>query len=105
MYFNGDFGEECEPFYFPISIDDKGPELRSPNGRLIFECAKTRMERYDEVLTACLIAAKRHFENEITVHSDGDLRDWQRGIMLARKVLGNIDYELKQIEEDFENES
>jgi hypothetical protein len=33
------------------------------------------------------------------------MHDWRRGIKLARSALGNIDEELKQIEEDFENES
>lgn len=71
--FNGANG--CENF--SIGLGDNG-----------FDFCKTRGLPYDSAVTACLIAAKLIFGAYIRVSSDGDLEDWESGLLAAQAVLG-----------------
>jgi len=63
-----------EPFSFPPNED--------------FEFCKTAEKPYDAVVVACLTVLAHRWPNIITVSSDGDAHEWERGVQLARKVLG-----------------
>lgn len=57
--------------------------------RLIFDCTKTAYKPYDEVVTACLIAFKHHFGDDVRVSSDGEyLGDWTQGATLYERATG-----------------
>ena len=70
-------------------IEDEGHEtfvLDYEKSR--FDFCKTARKPYDKYVTACLILAKVHFGNEITVSSDGDLEDWNEGLELVKGLTG-----------------
>lgn len=53
-----------------------------------FNCTKTAYRPYDLIVTAVLIAAKKHFGFDITINSDGEEKDWLDGRILCNNVLG-----------------
>jgi len=72
-----------ESFYFPRIVDRDQP---TEDG--FFNCTKTAYKPYDWPLTACLIVAKHHLGDGISVSSDGESRDWEDGRRLCQHVLG-----------------
>ena len=78
--FNGIGDDAYEPFAFPL-VDPGTPA---------FQAVKTEWKPYDEVVVACLIAARDHFPPDVlTIESDGDWSpDWSRGAQLYERVLG-----------------
>lgn len=54
----------------------------------VFACCKTAQKPYDLLVTASLIAAKKHLGNDIRVASDGDDTDWEEARDLCERVLG-----------------
>jgi hypothetical protein len=75
--FNGKDDESCETFRINAEIEGNG-----------WAFCKTRGRPYDVVVTACLtvLAAKHGFK----LGSDGDANDWEEGVKLASKALGEI---------------
>jgi hypothetical protein len=69
-------------------VGDKGHETFSIRRSGGDEFCKTAQKPYDLIVTAILIAAKKHFGNAIEVRSDGDNIDWEAGRDLCSKVLG-----------------
>jgi hypothetical protein len=67
--------------------DSEGGYLQVRDGKR-FACCKTAYRPYDVVVTAILIAAKRHFGAAITVASDGEDKDWEDGRMLVEVACG-----------------
>lgn len=84
--FNGDhsLNDGCETFSF-TRVDDM--EYADDHG-LIFDCTKTGEYPYDCVVTACLIASKYHFKDNIYISSDGEPEDWIKGLFLASAIIG-----------------
>jgi hypothetical protein len=85
---NGDHSKDdgCETFRF-TSIE----ELQYANEYgLVFGCTKTARNPYDIVVTACLVAAKYHFGNDVYISSDGEdeLNSWEPGFYLASAIIG-----------------
>jgi hypothetical protein len=54
----------------------------------VFEFCKTNYQPYDVVVTAVLIALKRHFGDEVTVSTDGTDKDWEDGRQLTTVACG-----------------
>jgi hypothetical protein len=50
-----------------------------------FDFCKTACKPYDKYVTACLILAKLHFGDEISISSDGDREDWNEGHWLIHE--------------------
>ena len=72
--FNGIGDKACEPFVFP--------------GTVGFNFCKTSGEPYDEVVTACLLVARDHFNGSVLeISSDGSWQDWNSGANLYTFVL------------------
>src|SRR5262249_16349367 len=86
--FNGIGEDEHEPFLFPGAVADGYLWTLQPGpGK---NACKTQWKPYDEVVTACLIAARHWFaEDVLEIHSDGDwVNAWRRGAQLYERVLG-----------------
>jgi hypothetical protein len=58
------------------------------DGPLVFAYCKTAYRPYDVVVTAVLIAFKRHFGDLVTVASDGNDANWDDGRILAEVAVG-----------------
>ena len=69
-----------KPFAFPL-VHPRTPD---------FQFTKTQWKPYDEVVVACLIAARDHFPPAVlTIESDGEWSpDWAAGAHLYERVLG-----------------
>jgi len=52
-----------------------------------FNFCKTAQKPYDIVVVACLAVLKYRLKDNIVVSSDGDSKDWTKGIELANHVL------------------
>ena len=68
----------------------------------LFAFCKTAYRPYDLAVTACLIAAKQHFGNDIYLSTDGDDKDWMDGRIMCNNLFGyglslTLDFELKQV--------
>ena len=50
---------------------------------------KTAQKPYDVVVAAILVAARYVAPGVIVVKSDGDEKDWKRGLRFAKRVLGH----------------
>lgn len=48
---------------------------------------KTARKPYDTVVVACLITLKYYLGDLLQVESDGNSKDWEEGLLLAKKVL------------------
>jgi len=53
-----------------------------------FQCCKTARKPYDDVVTAVLLAAKKHFRDDIEITSDGYGDDWSKGQELCQAACG-----------------
>jgi tetratricopeptide (TPR) repeat protein len=72
---NGIGDGEHEPFEFPGSAG--------------WSATKTNWKPYDQVVTACLLAARDHFPPAVLfIESDGQYADWAAGRALYSQVLG-----------------
>lgn len=66
-----------------------------------FSCCKTAYRPYDVTVTALLIAAKRHFGDQIAVSSDGEDAQWADGRILCETACGyGAAYHLAGSDED-----
>jgi hypothetical protein len=64
---------------------------------LYFNCCKTAYKPYDLAVIICLIIAKHHLDKDILISSDGDLDQWQDGMLICQKILGyGLDFRLKE---------
>jgi hypothetical protein len=69
--------------------DDKQEDFAFP-GRVGTNATWTERKPYDEVVTACLLAARDHFPKEqLEIKSDGDWLAWQDGILLYTETFGH----------------
>lgn len=84
--FNGAGGLGHETFYFERVVA-KGDMGTVRNGR-VFSFCKTARKPYDVAVTACLIAAKHCFGDDIKISSDGDDLCWMAGCELCQKTVG-----------------
>lgn len=82
--FNGVGDESHETFLIETNIQ----KSKWDDVDLIFDFCKTAAKPYDEVVTAVLIAAKKHFGSQIVVTSDGDDSDWEAGRLLCQHACG-----------------
>ena len=57
-----------------------------------FDFCKTARKPYDIFVTAVLLLAKKHFNKNIKISSDGDWDDWEEGKRILKSVLN---YEFK----------
>lgn len=80
--FNGVKEAGHETFYFDRDADRVRQDGRS------FDFCKTAHKPYDVLVTAVLVAAKKHFGPDIQVTSDGHDADWEEGFELAERLLG-----------------
>lgn len=58
-----------------------------------WDFCKTARKAYDVAVTACLIYLESRFPEAFSVSSDGEAKDWQDGLALARRALprlGNV---------------
>jgi len=53
-----------------------------------FQFTKTAYKPYDLAVTACLVIAKHHLGEQITIHSDGEMDNWHEAINLCHHFLG-----------------
>jgi hypothetical protein len=83
VWFNGKGDAGHETFVF--KRDKLG---RQGDGGEAFTFCKTAQKPYDLVVCTILIAAKKHFGDDIKVTSDGDETDWVDAIELADRLLG-----------------
>jgi hypothetical protein len=61
---------------------------RPDQGGEAFTFCKTAQKPYDIAVCAVLIAAKKHFGDDLKVTSDGDENDWAAAFELADSLLG-----------------
>ena len=85
-------GGDCSHETFSLSqkLSDI-PEWRQDDlkaGKSIFQCTKTAFKPYDLAVTVCLVIAKHHFGEKISVSSDGVLDNWQEAMNLCQHFLG-----------------
>lgn len=70
--------------------DSRGPHwIGTDDKQYRFACCKTAYRPYDVVVTALLIAAKRHFGDAIRVNTDGEEKDWNDGRILYTVATGD----------------
>ena len=94
--FNGTGAQAHENVYFQkdLSIDPEGYATTDGHERYFSFC-KTARKPYDKYVTAFLLLAKFHMEDDIRIQSDGDVSDWQEGIKLVNKIF-EYDVRLKE---------
>jgi len=82
-------GGDCSHETFRLERDFKPESWQEPkeNGKY-FECTKTAYKPYDLAVNCVLIIAKHHLGKQITVHSDGEIEQWQDSMQICQNVLG-----------------
>lgn len=85
---DGDCSHETFSLEQKMSNIPEYKQEKADQNKRIFECTKTAYKPYDLAVTACLIIAKHHLGNEIIIHSDGELKDFQDAINLIEHFLG-----------------
>ena len=61
-----------------------------------FEFCKTAYKPYDLAVIICLIIAKHHLADALTVSSDGTDEQWMDGKIICQKILGyGLDFQLE----------
>lgn len=90
VIFNGVGDEGCEPFVMDRQFNLREFFQTNDAGRY-FKFCKTRLEPYDALVTACLLAFKHHFGASVDVASDGDWKDWQNGWRLYSTTFPDRD--------------
>ena len=73
------FNGKGEDSYETFSIKPNTPSLNF---------CKTGRKPYDIYVTSCLVILKYYYKDEITIHSDGELYEWEDSINLCEKILG-----------------
>jgi len=53
-----------------------------------FASTKTAYKPYDLAVTLCLVIAKHHLGEQITIHSDGTMENWHEAMQLCHHFLG-----------------
>lgn len=81
--FNGE--PACEDFLLACAYEL--PHRMKEDGRCFSFC-KTQKLPYDLAVTSCLLVAKRHFGDTLSVASDGEDEDWRGARELCETVLG-----------------
>lgn len=76
-----------ETFYFPRVYEPEKWERKDSEGRY-FQFCKTAYRPYDLAVTAFLVIAKIHLQEEIIIRSDGTLNDWFDAKLLCQMHLG-----------------
>lgn len=86
IWINGDSkkGEAYETFFIPCMEESR----EADEFGLTSDLCKTARRPYDRVVCACLVAAKYHFPDEFFIRTDGEVKDWQDGFILASVILG-----------------
>jgi hypothetical protein len=89
VHFNGRADDAYEDFAFPREFPES-IRAKMPKETRDFHFCKTMWKPYDEVVTACLIAARYHFPPDVLeISSDGEWpSDWAAGAALYSKVTG-----------------
>jgi len=88
---------DCSHETFHIDAKTKVQKWQEPENGLIFSFCKTAFKPYDLAVQACLIAAKRHFGDQIIVSSDGNELQWNDARAVCQKVLGyGVDFKLPE---------
>jgi len=85
-------GGDCshETFYFPRV---EGPrEYQKENWPefeedFCFECTKTAYKPYDLAVTVALVIAKHYLGDQIYVHSDGEMKDWEDAVKVCEALF------------------
>lgn len=89
--FNGVGDDSHESMNIPTVLSEmEAPPWRKDENPVFYFC-KTRRSPYDVVVTAVLATLRAYAPDCITVSSDGGDYDWQDGVNLARRVLGDFD--------------
>lgn len=102
LYFNGVEDDAHESMVLPSVVAQvEAPDYRKDENP-VFNFCKTARKPYDVVVTAVLATLRAYAPDCITVASDGGEYDWQEGVNLARRVLGDFDIvcPLEKDEED-----
>lgn len=60
-----------------------------------WDFCKTERKAYDVAVTACLIYLESRFPDHFSASSDGEVKDWQDGLALARRALPRLDNVLR----------
>ncbi len=60
------------------------------NDEKVFNFCKTACKPYDTYVTAVLLLAKIHLEDEIDIASNGEISKWHTGVSLIKSKLGKI---------------
>lgn len=82
-------GGDCSHETFGLPREMEVPAWESPSGDgLHFEFCKTAFKPYDLAVTAALVIAKHHLDDEIRVASDGELEQWMDAAILCENALG-----------------
>lgn len=84
--FNGVGNDGHETFVIDLDFGKSKPSSQE-EGRE-FDFCKTAYKPYDLAVTACLVAAKHHFGDDIKVSSDGEEQDWGNAFELCKKLFG-----------------
>ena len=89
LWFNG-IGEESHETFAFRRVEDKDSSTgygRENTNTPYFMFCKTAQKDYDIAACCALIIAKKHFEDDIVVSSDGDISDWKEAIELCEDEL------------------
>lgn len=81
-------GGDCSHESFILERIFKPESWEKPKAGTFFAFCKTAYKPYDLAVTACLVIAKHHLGDLITVHSDGDTPDWADARQICETVLG-----------------
>jgi hypothetical protein len=73
----------------PLSDDLK--KFMMPTDAIGFGFCKTRRLPYDTIVVATLCLYKHHFQETVSISSDGDFSDWGEGVSLVKRIF---DYEV-----------
>ncbi|KKN79217.1 hypothetical protein LCGC14_0342340 [marine sediment metagenome] len=72
-----------------VPPDDLSREFaKVRNQELLFAFCKTAYKPYDLTVTACLIAFKHFFGEDVVISTDGDDKDWLDGKLVCQKLFG-----------------
>jgi len=53
-----------------------------------FSFCKTAQKPYDVVVVACLTVLQHRLKGAVKVASDGDTKEWEQGVAMAKRVTG-----------------
>jgi len=67
-----------------------GSKNQTPKNEIgkYFQCTKTAYKPYDIAVTLCLVIAKHHLGEQITIQSDGTMENWHEAMILCHHFLG-----------------